>query len=616
MDAEAQAAADTAQMLADLGLDRRDMISAPLADGKGRPMQEDPRRQQAVQADAEARRARTVASSSAGGDRGARLLAWNTDTTFEADSVTSQLTDRFSGQGHRRDLEEMQAARSGRQPRGQWEHTENRFGEERTMYLQERAAANGSNYVATSAPRQGPPQGRNNAFDGGTVPRSMPDGNTGHHQSERGRVAAPSNPNRAPSPRSQGTTRFLNGLRVNTLPGTARAGSTPPTTSATTRPPPRTSAAMRPPTTSAAMRPPATTSAAVRPTPTTSTATRPPPSAPAAMRQPPITQNGMRPPPTPAAATIPPQANAAAQRRPGSSQSHGAARPASAASNSNSSVTTSTQPTLNPEVVEMKNRALAEYYAANPGPERDAYLLEYPDRERYMVPALNRLIKEAFIHARDQYGRDAEVHLQIHRDREWLLLAASKAKDLVENGSAAQADAYYAAHPDRKVFRKPAEFYFKSKPPVSGVQATPSPAAPAVQQSRSASQSDIGARVAQNTEHVADVEEDEVSTPQSPSVRSDETTATELPQTASGTGTISTTFYDDQGRRQEIHDVDLDIPVQVHVSITSRSGDFDARDLLPQIDALVQSMQARSNGRLRPHARQTWNGLWEEEEDL
>ena len=124
---------------------------------------------------------------------------------------------------------------------------------------------------------------------------------------------------------------------------------------------------------------------------------------------------------------------------------------------------------------------MADHYVANPGQECNEYLSSYPDRVHYMKGAWNRLLKEAFLHARDPFGRRAEVYIETHKDREWLLQAAVKAKDLVENESTASADAHYAAHPELEKFRKPAEFYFKPKQSNSGAKVATGTAAPAVQ---------------------------------------------------------------------------------------------------------------------------------------
>ena len=71
--------ADALRMLADLGVERRDVVSAPVEIAKGRNYQEDPREQAAVAADFEARRRKDERSDAHAGsdDRAARLRAWN-----------------------------------------------------------------------------------------------------------------------------------------------------------------------------------------------------------------------------------------------------------------------------------------------------------------------------------------------------------------------------------------------------------------------------------------------------------------------------------------------------------------------------------------------------------
>ena len=72
--------ADALRMLADLGLERRDIVSAPECDARGRPIREDPRAQQAVLADVEARRTKHSADDFGGaGEYAGRLRAWNSN---------------------------------------------------------------------------------------------------------------------------------------------------------------------------------------------------------------------------------------------------------------------------------------------------------------------------------------------------------------------------------------------------------------------------------------------------------------------------------------------------------------------------------------------------------
>lgn len=70
--------ADALRMLADLGLERRDIVSAPEEVPRARQIREDPREQAAVAADFEARRRRNRLTDTGDGDeRMARLKAWN-----------------------------------------------------------------------------------------------------------------------------------------------------------------------------------------------------------------------------------------------------------------------------------------------------------------------------------------------------------------------------------------------------------------------------------------------------------------------------------------------------------------------------------------------------------
>ena len=78
--------ADALRMLADLGLERRDIVSAPDADSKGRACHEDPRQKAALVARFEARRVEREDDTASGGDqkaaeRAGQLKAWNSEST-------------------------------------------------------------------------------------------------------------------------------------------------------------------------------------------------------------------------------------------------------------------------------------------------------------------------------------------------------------------------------------------------------------------------------------------------------------------------------------------------------------------------------------------------------
>ena len=229
---------------------------------------------------------------------------------------------------------------------------------------------------------------------------------------------------------------------------------------------------------------------------------------------------------------------------------------------------------------------MAQYYVANPGPECDEYLESHPDRACYMKGAWNKLLTEAFLHARDPLGRDTEVYIETHKDREWLLQAAVKAKDLVENHSTAKADAYYAAQFELERFRKPAEFYFKPKQRDFGTPATTASTALAVQTPQPPEPSPHRAAVVECVRTTAPA----VQQPRTP------------PKLTSGRAVTQTS----DGSAAE--------KVGIHVIIASHSGALNPRDLLAQIEALVKRMLASSGGVSQSSVSVASDGVYLEEE--
>ncbi|KAK1092785.1 hypothetical protein LTR48_003634 [Friedmanniomyces endolithicus] len=133
---------EAARMHADLGNLRRDTISAPTVDAKGRPIREDPRAAQAV-FDMDEERRRRIREDAPPGEQGTdkaiKLSAWNSAKIVETDGRDAGLANRFNGQGHRAQLA-AKLAQHGGNDEGR-EAAESRYGEERQLYLQERAAA-------------------------------------------------------------------------------------------------------------------------------------------------------------------------------------------------------------------------------------------------------------------------------------------------------------------------------------------------------------------------------------------------------------------------------------------------------------------------------------------
>lgn len=67
---------EIAQMKADLGNERRDVMSAPVDNKRARPEFDNPEQGQAIRDDFEQRRAK---NRSAEGEHGARIAAWNSE---------------------------------------------------------------------------------------------------------------------------------------------------------------------------------------------------------------------------------------------------------------------------------------------------------------------------------------------------------------------------------------------------------------------------------------------------------------------------------------------------------------------------------------------------------
>ncbi|KAI7302509.1 hypothetical protein KC315_g16111, partial [Hortaea werneckii] len=197
--------AAAAQMMADLGLDRRHMISTTDGDALGPTVRPDSGRAGVSNHANTARTARiSTAGSSEGGDVSARN-AWNNTANFERDDVAEQLEGHGGGQSHRAAL--SRKLRSGAQYDAQDEEIDLRYGEERKLFLRDKR----NNYVASATPRKSKQERFRELPRGSSTPRIVPNASSssGSRARERGRVvSAPQNPNRARSPRSFGTVRF------------------------------------------------------------------------------------------------------------------------------------------------------------------------------------------------------------------------------------------------------------------------------------------------------------------------------------------------------------------------------------------------------------------------
>ncbi|KAK3673764.1 hypothetical protein LTR78_006317 [Recurvomyces mirabilis] len=192
---------EVARMMADLGVERRDYVSAPEFD-RGQTMHENP----TIAQEYEARRDRIINNAPEENEEAKFLRNWNNRALFERDELAENLQDRYSGQAHR---EALKAAVAN----GRYEHVDDERRPRR--------------YVTSNAPNH-------NSFSSDFEPRSFANSNhagkSGGHDGMRGRSAMKTAPNPicAPSPRAQGRLRFIHGQRVDVATMNGTAGALPP----------------------------------------------------------------------------------------------------------------------------------------------------------------------------------------------------------------------------------------------------------------------------------------------------------------------------------------------------------------------------------------------------
>ena len=563
--------AETRRMLADLGVERRDAISAPEEGARGGGPRQTPQSERLVRNNVEAHRARFIGDAAEGADDlTTRIRAWNSKSTnlsrlkqqtdsyldesnFDNDEVSGLLENRFSGQGHRAGL---QHRLEGRRPiDDQWDAMDARVGEERRMYVQERAGR-GENYTASGRRDSGFASGRD------ATPRSMP----GNHNFP-GYANAPQRPAnhaRAPSPRRQGTVRFGPGGQriqrgpVNTLPALANPAL-------------QAAAAMR----------------------AAAEAASGPHVAPSAVNVA-TASSGNSAQPARASTTTSTSSSSSITAQAAPSVASSATGAAAATPNRNIEATRVVTDSYQAD----RYRIEALHHVAHPGEECEKHYTKYPDRRPYFGQARDQLVREVTGFVKLDNDAKTADYLNRHADRKWMLDAAKKAREQVENDSEAEIEAYCAANPMQPTFLRAARAVFTPSPAnlmddavpstndelVTTASATPSPRAAAV---------------------------DSSSTETSDTEASAETDITTPP---SRLGTLAATFFSAAGAFLGIHHVGVNAPVQATMTVTTRREGYDPRELIGSIDALAQSMFDRSQGLEGVHLAD--DGLWENEEEL
>ncbi|KAK0260962.1 hypothetical protein B0A54_01229 [Friedmanniomyces endolithicus] len=467
---------EAARMHLDLGIVRRETISAPTVDAKGRPIREDPRAAQAILDKDEERRRRIreeAPPGEQGTDKAIKLSAWNTAKILETNGRDAGLANRYNGQGHRAQLT-AKLAQHGGYDEGH-DAGEARYGEERQLYLQERAAAAaaaaGNNYVVTaqsaySARRPG--QHNNGRIN--STPRSLSATQANKQQLNRGRFASGSTPraHRAPSPRAAGTVRFRGGIRVQHH---FRPKVTHPKSIA-------------PPTT------PSNTSVRIAPIvkPIATPINRPQP---AALVVVPTHPNGMARDLQASKSTelgpiVGPGASSLNRLQPAAlailrTLLNGAPRdqqtPDSTSSKQPSKAAPSASSTQAQAISEAKCN-LAAYHAANPSEESLDYYQRHPDETQLVKRAHYKLIKDLNVLANNTDTREVAGYLDFYKNHVWMYEEVLTAKSMVEKGQIEELNARYVAQPVLSKFGEAAKAYYGVESKSAKDTAAPTPPSP------------------------------------------------------------------------------------------------------------------------------------------
>ncbi|KAK1073906.1 hypothetical protein LTR74_001463 [Friedmanniomyces endolithicus] len=461
---------EAARMHADLGNLRRETISAPTVDAKGRPIREDPRAAQAV-FDMDEERRRRIREDAPPGEQGTdkaiKLSAWNSAKIVGTDGREAGLANRFNGQGHRAQLT-AKLAQHGGYDEGR-EAAESRYGEERQLYLQERAAAAAAtgknNYIATAQPARRPGQLNNGRIN--STPRSFSATQSNKQQLNRGRRASNSTPRayRAPSPRTAGTVRFRGGQRVQHRVPVPRPKVTHPKSSAAPTTPSNTSVRIAP---------------IVKPIATP--INRPQPAASAVV---PTHPNGVPPhqqasKSTEVSPAVEPSASSLNRLQPAAlailrtllnAALCDQQAPKAAASAGSTQV-------CEPDAIEQSKRHIAAYHATNPSEESLDYYQRHPEQTHLVKRAHYKLIKDLNDLAKNTDTREVAGYLDFNKSHVWMYEEVLTAKSMVEKGQIEELNARYAAQPVLAYFGDAAKFYYGDKSKSTEDTAAPSPPSP------------------------------------------------------------------------------------------------------------------------------------------
>ncbi|KAK5171453.1 uncharacterized protein LTR77_004598 [Saxophila tyrrhenica] len=415
--------AATLQMMADLGVARRDELSTTEIETRGRPARVDPREQARIRAEVKARQEEAQNNGTAGvGGFESRIGRWNIAESFDRDEVAEHLVDRFSGQGHRAELSRRQGTDEHRFQAGSGDVRIRGSGPMRGGLARDNPMRGGlgrggpereqpmrGGPVRSPAMRGGPSGGRHTRRD------SARGGSVGGAPAFRELLSAPAS-----------MLRSIHADPTPFAPARRRSpqGRTPPT-------PAHAAAARR---TSPQRRQPRPTARVATASDWSTSPSQSPPARAAAVRRP---SPQRRPPAPPAPANrATPARRLSPQRRlpPAPTPRQRASAPSDSPWRGQEAPSASGEISPPKAVVDIW-RAQALWHAANPGPKCNAHYAMFPGRAQYLGEARERLIGEALHLLKIGSAHVIQIYAETHPERKWLLECAAKAKEQIENNA-------------------------------------------------------------------------------------------------------------------------------------------------------------------------------------
>lgn len=249
-------------------------------------------------------------------------------------------------------------------------------------------------------------------------------------------------------------------------------------------------------------------------------------------------------------------------------------------------------------------------WAAKPGAECDAFYRKFPDRIQYLRPARERLVKEATELIAKADERSIREYIETHKDRQWMIDAARKARTQLENDTEEDIKAYCSANTKQRFFVEAARAALpseKARASVDSGRSVKCPAAtqaPAAEKTSSVTQTPAAAKASADAKVPAASRVTEQQPPSSQQQKGSQGT-----KMATALGMLTASLYDIAGTFLGIHQFKIDAPIQAKMDVTAQSEGFGPQQLIEGLEALANAMKYRNPA--LPGARLADDGIWE-----